>query len=81
MATHQVPPFPPQRSSPTHTNTTPTTPTPTPITIPITNTPQVEIFRDATILMVEFIKQIRAEGFDLKYLNIGGGLGIDYYRK
>lgn len=31
--------------------------------------------------MVEFIKQIRAQGFQLQYLNIGGGLGIDYYRK
>lgn len=42
---------------------------------------QVNIFRDATLLMVEFIKQIRAQGFDLQFLNIGGGLGIDYYRK
>lgn len=42
---------------------------------------QVNIFRDATILMVEFIKQIREQGFDLKFLNIGGGLGIDYARK
>lgn len=42
---------------------------------------KVNIFRDATVLMVEFIRQIREQGFDLKYLNIGGGLGIDYYRK
>lgn len=42
---------------------------------------QVNIFRDATLLMVDFIKQIRAEGFDLKFLNIGGGLGIDYQKK
>lgn len=42
---------------------------------------KVNIFRDATLLMVEFIKDIRAQGFNLKYLNIGGGLGIDYYRK
>ena len=39
---------------------------------------KVRIFRDATILMMEFIEKIRDEGFDLKYLNIGGGLGIDY---
>ena len=39
------------------------------------------IFRDATLLMVDFIKQIRGQGFDLKFLNIGGGLGIDYQRK
>ena len=39
---------------------------------------KVEIFRDATILMMEFIEKIRDAGFDLRYLNIGGGLGIDY---
>ena len=39
---------------------------------------KVRIFRDATILMMEFIEKIRAAGFDLRYLNIGGGLGIDY---
>jgi diaminopimelate decarboxylase len=42
---------------------------------------KVNIFRDATLLMVDFIKQIRAQGFDLKFLNIGGGLGIDYQKK
>ena len=42
---------------------------------------KVNIFRDATVLMVEFIRQIREQGFDLKYLNIGGGLGIDYARQ
>jgi diaminopimelate decarboxylase len=31
--------------------------------------------------MVDFIKQIQGQGFDLKFLNIGGGLGIDYQRK
>jgi diaminopimelate decarboxylase len=30
--------------------------------------------------MVEFVELIRKEGFDLQYLNIGGGLGIDYER-
>lgn len=29
--------------------------------------------------MVKFIDEIRAQGFDISYLNIGGGLGIDYY--
>ena len=42
---------------------------------------KVTIFRDATILMVGFIRQIREQGFDLKFLNIGGGLGIDYARQ
>ena len=39
---------------------------------------KVRIFRDATVLMMELIEKIRSEGFELKYLNIGGGLGIDY---
>ncbi len=39
---------------------------------------KVRIFRDATTLMMEFIETIRGAGFDLRYLNIGGGLGIDY---
>lgn len=42
---------------------------------------KVNIFRDAAVIMCEFIKKINAEGFTLKYLNIGGGLGIDYYHK
>lgn len=41
----------------------------------------VTIFRDAALKMVEFVDMIRGEGFDLQYLNIGGGLGIDYERK
>ena len=40
---------------------------------------QVDIFRDAAVLMVEYIDKIRDQGFDVNYLNIGGGLGIDYY--
>ncbi|KAG2425345.1 hypothetical protein HXX76_013759 [Chlamydomonas incerta] len=39
---------------------------------------KVNIFRDAAVIMCDFVKMIRAEGFQLKYLNIGGGLGIDY---
>ena len=38
------------------------------------------IFRDATELMMDFIDVIRDQGFGVKYLNIGGGLGIDYER-
>ncbi|KAK2966012.1 hypothetical protein RJ640_017090 [Escallonia rubra] len=40
---------------------------------------KVDIFRDAAVLMVDYIDQIRAQGFEIDYLNIGGGLGIDYY--
>lgn len=40
---------------------------------------QVDIFRDAAVLMVNYIDQIRDQGFEIDYLNIGGGLGIDYY--
>lgn len=41
--------------------------------------PQVDIFRDAAVLMVNFIDEIRAQGFNIEFLNIGGGLGIDYH--
>lgn len=41
--------------------------------------PQVDIFRDAAVLMVNYIDEIRSQGFELEYLNIGGGLGIDYH--
>ncbi|MDE0503493.1 MAG: diaminopimelate decarboxylase, partial [Candidatus Poribacteria bacterium] len=41
---------------------------------------KTSIFRDATELMMEFIDEIRSQGFEVKYLNIGGGLGIDYER-
>ena len=41
---------------------------------------KTSIFRDATELMMDFINVIRDQGFDVKYLNIGGGLGIDYER-
>eukprot|EP00775_Hariotina_reticulata_P008763 gene8763-8942_t len=42
---------------------------------------KVSIFKDAAVIMCEFINKINAEGFKLRYLNIGGGLGIDYYHK
>ncbi|KAL7248540.1 hypothetical protein ACSBR2_003302 [Camellia fascicularis] len=40
---------------------------------------KVDIFWDAAVLMVNYIDQICAQGFKIDYLNIGGGLGIDYY--
>ncbi|CAN6446594.1 unnamed protein product [Victoria cruziana] len=40
---------------------------------------KVDIFRDAAVLMVNYIDQIREQGFEIDYLNIGGGLGIDYH--
>ncbi|EYU42606.1 hypothetical protein MIMGU_mgv1a004756mg [Erythranthe guttata] len=40
---------------------------------------KVDIFRDAALLMVNYIDEIRSQGFEIDYLNIGGGLGIDYY--
>ena len=41
---------------------------------------KVRIFRDATEIMLDFMRSIQAEGFSAQYLNIGGGLGIDYER-
>lgn len=42
---------------------------------------KVDIFKDAAEIMLGFINEIRSQGFDtLRYLNIGGGLGIDYER-
>ncbi len=40
----------------------------------------VRIFRDATEIMLAFMRAIQAHGFSPHYLNIGGGLGIDYER-
>ena len=31
--------------------------------------------------MSKFVEIIRSRGFELKYLNIGGGLGIDYHKQ
>jgi diaminopimelate decarboxylase len=42
---------------------------------------KVEIFQDAMSIMINFFKKIRERGFDIQYLNLGGGLGIDYERK
>lgn len=40
---------------------------------------KVDVFRDAAVIMVKYIDEIRSQGFEVDYLNIGGGLGIDYY--
>ncbi|KAG0598873.1 hypothetical protein M758_12G107600 [Ceratodon purpureus] len=40
---------------------------------------KVDVFRDAAVVMVDFVNKIRSENFKIQYLNIGGGLGIDYY--
>ncbi|EME32177.1 Diaminopimelate decarboxylase 1, chloroplastic [Galdieria sulphuraria] len=43
---------------------------------------QVKIFKDAATIMLDFVSIIRNAGFHgLQYLNIGGGLGIDYERQ
>lgn len=41
---------------------------------------KVSIFRDAANIMIDFVKEMRAQGFPVEFLNIGGGLGIDYQR-
>ncbi|KAH7414737.1 hypothetical protein KP509_14G008300 [Ceratopteris richardii] len=40
---------------------------------------KVDIFKDAAVLMIHYMDMIKSQGFDIKYLNIGGGLGIDYF--
>lgn len=40
----------------------------------------VQVFHDAAVLMGNLSITIRQQGFDLRYLNLGGGLGIDYER-
>jgi len=42
---------------------------------------KVSIFKDAAEIMVGFVEEIKKQGFDLQYLNLGGGLGIDYEHK
>lgn len=41
----------------------------------------VEPFREAAALMVQALAQVRCAGFEARYVNIGGGLGIDYKRE
>jgi diaminopimelate decarboxylase len=38
----------------------------------------VQPFYDAAAIMCELCAQIREQGFPIRYLNFGGGLGIDY---
>lgn len=40
----------------------------------------VAVFRDATALMLQLFDAVRAQGFAPRFLNLGGGLGIDYER-
>jgi len=40
----------------------------------------VQVFHDAAVLMSDLTTAVRQQGFDLRYLNLGGGLGIDYER-
>ncbi len=40
----------------------------------------VQVFHDAAVLMGDLITAVREQGFELRYLNLGGGLGIDYER-
>ncbi|HOT92600.1 MAG TPA: diaminopimelate decarboxylase [Anaerolineae bacterium] len=40
----------------------------------------VRVFHDAAVLMRDLFNAVRDYGFDVRYLNLGGGLGIDYER-
>ncbi|KAK4437746.1 Diaminopimelate decarboxylase 1, chloroplastic [Sesamum alatum] len=37
---------------------------------------KVDIFRDAAVLMVNYIDEISSQAFEISYLNIGGGWGL-----
>jgi diaminopimelate decarboxylase len=39
---------------------------------------EVQVFREATGSIARIIEAVRQDGWDLKFMNIGGGLGIDY---
>jgi len=39
---------------------------------------KINVFVDAAEIMTAYMKEIAEQGFDMKFLNIGGGLGIDY---
>jgi diaminopimelate decarboxylase len=39
---------------------------------------KVDVFRDAAVAMTGYLQEIKKQGFNIKFLNIGGGLGIDY---
>jgi len=38
----------------------------------------VQVFHDAAVLMGDLTNAVRRQGFDLRYLNLGGGLSINY---
>jgi diaminopimelate decarboxylase len=38
----------------------------------------VTVFQQVSRVMVDYFKMMRQRGFPVKYINIGGGLGIDY---
>lgn len=38
----------------------------------------VEVFRQVSAVMAEYFQMMRERGYAVKYINIGGGLGIDY---
>lgn len=41
---------------------------------------KVDVFRDAAGIMETYLREIQSQGFDkVQFLNIGGGLGIDYH--
>jgi len=42
---------------------------------------KLDIFKDAAEIMCRFIEHVREAGFEVKSLNIGGGLGIDSPRQ
>jgi diaminopimelate decarboxylase len=42
---------------------------------------RIEVYRQAMGLMADYFEMAREDGFPVKYLNIGGGLGIDYSRE
>lgn len=35
---------------------------------------KVDVFRDAAVVMVDFVTKIRSENFHIQYLNLGGAL-------
>jgi diaminopimelate decarboxylase len=41
---------------------------------------KLEVFEQTAQLMTELYNTVRDEGFPVKYINLGGGLGIDYQR-
>jgi diaminopimelate decarboxylase len=40
----------------------------------------LDAFKQAVIIMAKKISYLKENGFPVRYLNLGGGLGIDYFR-